>query len=369
MQVNEILQLVVNRGGSDLHLTVPSKPVVRVDGLLITQDDLPPLTAKDIESVLEQTTTEEQMAAFRSEHELDFAYGVPGLARFRVNALQQRGTISLAFRLVPFNIPSIDELGLPSICKQIVMKPRGLVLITGAAGSGKSTTLAAMINHLNETEKRNIITIEDPIEFLFRSKKCLIRQRDIGDDTKSFSTALRHVLRHDPDVIVIGEIRDLTTISTAIRASETGHLVLATLHSNDAAQTIDRIIDMFPPGQQQQIRLQLGQVTEAVLSQVLLPRIGGGRIAAFEIMLGINLIRTKIREGKVDEITSIIGMCKKEGMQTLDQALVDYVRKGLVAEEEAILKSSNPEKLQQSLQSYSKVLVPNCENMHYIIHT
>jgi twitching motility protein PilT len=214
-----------------------------------------------------------------------------------------------------------------------------------------------MINHLNETEKRNIITIEDPIEFLFRSKKCLIRQRDIGDDTKSFSTALRHVLRHDPDVIVIGEIRDLTTISTAIRASETGHLVLATLHSNDAAQTIDRIIDMFPPGQQQQIRLQLGQVTEAVLSQVLLPRIGGGRIAAFEIMLGINLIRAKIREGKVDEITSIIEMCKKEGMQTLDQALVDYVRKGLVAEEEAILKSSNPEKLQQLLQSYSKVLV------------
>ena len=355
MQINEILQLVVDKGGSDLHLTVPSKPVVRVDGVLITQEDLSPLAAKDIESVLEQTTTEEQRATFRSEHELDFAYGVPGLARFRVNALQQRGTISLAFRLVPFNIPSIDQLGLPSICKEIVLKPRGLVLITGAAGSGKSTTLAAMINHLNETEKRNVITIEDPIEFLFRSKKCLIRQRDIGDDTKSFSAALIHVLRHDPDVIVIGEMRDLTTISTAVRAAETGHLVLATLHSNDAAQSIDRIIDMFPYGQQQQIRLQLAQVIEAVLSQVLLPRIGGGRIAAFEIMLGIGLIRKQIREGKVDEITSTIELCKREGMQTLNQALVDVVRKGLVAQEEAMMKSGNPQKLLQLLQSYSEV--------------
>ena len=354
MQVGELLRLVVDRGGSDLHLTVPSQPVVRIDGVLVAQEDLSPLTAEDIESALEQIATEEQRATFCSEHELDFAYSVPGLARFRVNVLQQRGTISLAFRLVPFSIPSIDELGLPSICKELVLKPRGLILVTGAAGSGKSTTLAAMINHLNETEKRNVITVEDPIEFLFRSKKCLIRQRDIGDDTKSFAAALMHVLRHDPDVIVIGEMRDLATISTAMRAAETGHLVLATLHSNDAAQSIDRIIDMFPYGQQQQIKLQLSQVIEAVLSQVLLPRIGGGRIAAFEIMLGVSVIRRQIRDGKVYEIVPNIEMGLKEGMQTLDQAIADLVSKGLVAKEEAMMKSGNPVKLQQLLQSYSE---------------
>jgi len=354
MQVGELLRLVVDRGGSDLHLTVPSQPVVRIDGVLVAQEDLSPLTAEDIESALEQIATEEQRATFCSEHELDFAYSVPGLARFRVNVLQQRGTISLAFRLVPFSIPSIDELGLPSICKELVLKPRGLILVTGAAGSGKSTTLAAMINHLNETEKRNVITVEDPIEFLFRSKKCLIRQRDIGDDTKSFAAALMHVLRHDPDVIVIGEMRDLATISTAMRAAETGHLVLATLHSNDAAQSIDRIIDMFPYGQQQQIKLQLSQVIEAVLSQVLLPRIGGGRIAAFEIMLGASVIRRQIRDGKVYEIVPNIEMGSKEGMQTLDQAMADLVSKGLVAKEEAMMKSGNPVKLQQLLQSYSE---------------
>ncbi len=350
MQVGELLRLMVDKGASDLHLTVPSQPVVRIDGVLVAQEGLPSLTAKDIESALEQIATEEQKAVFHTEHELDFAYSVPGLARFRVNVLQQRGTMSLAFRLVPFNIPSIDELGLPSICKELVLKPRGLILVTGAAGSGKSTTLAAMINHLNETVKRNVITVEDPIEFLFRSKKCLIRQRDIGDDTKSFAIALIHVLRHDPDVIVIGEMRDLATVSTAIRAAETGHLVLGTLHTIDAAQSIDRIIDMFPYGQQQQIRLQLSQVIEAVLSQMLLHRIGGGRIAAFEIMLGTSIIRRQIREAKVYEILPNIEMGTREGMQTMDQALADLVRRGIVAEEEAMARSSNPAKLNSLLQ-------------------
>jgi twitching motility protein PilT len=252
---------------------------------------------------------------------------------------------------VPSKAPSIDELGLPEICKQLILKPRGLILVTGAAGSGKSTTLAAMINHLNESERRNVITIEDPIEFLFRNKKCLIRQRDLGDDTKSFSSALIHALRHDPDVIVIGEMRDLPTISTAMMAAETGHLVIGTMHSNDAAQSIDRIIDMFPFGQQQQMRLQLSQVIEAVLSQVLLTRIGGGRIAAFEIMLGTGIIRRQIREEKGHEILSNIEQGKPEGMQSLDQALADLVIRNVITQEEALIKSGHPARLQQFLQS------------------
>ncbi|MEE8194334.1 MAG: PilT/PilU family type 4a pilus ATPase, partial [Dehalococcoidales bacterium] len=284
-KVDELLKLMVDKGASDLHLKVPSPPVFRIDGALVLQDDMLPLAARDMEFILEQVATEEQRVIFDSERELDLAYSVSGLARFRVNVLQQRGTISLAFRLVPFNTPSIDELGLPQICEELILKPRGLILVTGSAGSGKSTTLAAMLNHLNENEQRNVITIEDPIEFLFRDKKCIIRQRDLGDDTKSFSAALIHALRHDPDVIVIGEMRDLTTISTAISAAETGHLVLGTLHTIDAAQSIDRIIDVFPPGQQRQMRLQLSQVLEAVISQTLLARTGGGRVAAFEIML------------------------------------------------------------------------------------
>lgn len=351
IKVDELLKLMVDKDASDLHLTVPSRPVFRIEGALITQEDSLPLTPEDIESAFEQIATQEQKAIFHSEWELDFAYSVPGLARFRVNVLQQRGTMSLAFRLVPFKIPSIDELGLPQICKELILKPRGLILITGSAGSGKSTTLAAMINYLNENAKRNVITIEDPIEFLFHNKKCIIRQRDLGDDTKSFSTALIHALRHDPDVIVIGEMRDLATISTAMRAAETGHLVLGTLHTFDAAQSVDRIIDIFPYGQQRQIRLQLSQVIEAVLSQILLSRIGGGRVAAFEIMLATSVIRRLIREEKIFEISPNIEMGKLEGMQSMDQALADLVRRNIVTKEEATMKSSNPAKLNSLLQS------------------
>jgi len=350
MQVDELLKLMVDRGASDLHLKVPSPPVLRIDGVLIPKEDIPPLTAKDVELAFEQVTTQEQRVAYNRERELDFAYAVPGLARFRVNALQQRGTMSLVFRLVPFTIPSIDELGLPQICKKLILKPRGLILVTGAAGSGKSTTLAAMINHLNENEKRNVITIEDPIEFLFCDKKCIIRQRDLGDDTKSFSIGLIHILRHDPDVIVIGEMRDLATISTAIRAAETGHLVLGTLHTIDAPQSIDRIIDIFPPSQQRQMRLQLSQVIEAVLSQTLLSRIGGGRIAAFEIMIATSVVRRLIRDEKIFEIPPNMELGSREGMQTLDQALADLVRSGIVPQEEAMMKSSDPGKLNKLLQ-------------------
>jgi len=351
VKMNELLKLMVNKGASDLHLTVPSPPVLRIDGVLIPQEDLPLLTAKDVELALEQVANQEQRSVFDREWELDFAYSVPGLARFRVNALRQRGVMSLAFRFVPFYIPSIDEWGLPQIFKELILKPRGLILVTGPSGSGKSTTLAAMLSHLNESVTRNVITIEDPIEFVFRNKRCLIRQRDLGNDTKSFSTALIHALRHDADVIVIGEMRDLATISTAITAAETGHLVIGTLHTINAPQSIDRMIDIFPHGQQQQIRLQLSQVIEAVISQTLLPRIGGGRIAAFEIMLANHVIRKYIREEKVFEIPISIEVGTPEGMQTMDQALVDLVKRNMVTLEEAIMRSSNPVKLQQSLQS------------------
>ena len=351
MHIDELLALMVNRGASDLHLTVPSPPVLRIDGALVPQRELPPVTAKDVELALEQAASEEQRSVFAREWELDFAYSVPGLARFRVNALRQRGVISLVFRFVPFYVPSIDELGLPQIFKELVLGPRGIILITGPSGSGKSTTLAAMLRHLNENATKNVITIEDPIEFLFRNKECLIHQRDLGDDTRSFATAVIHALRHDADVIVIGEMRDLDTIGTAITAAETGHLVLGTLHTVDAPQSIDRIIDVFPHGQQQQIRVQLSQVIEAVISQALLPRIDGGRIAAFEIMLASHTIRKYIRDEKIFEIPVTMEVSRPEGMQTLDQALTDLVKRKLVTLEDALIKSRDPAKMQRSLQS------------------
>jgi twitching motility protein PilT len=354
-----VLELVVSQGATDLHVKVPSPPVLRIDSTLVVQEEWPPFTAEDIEGIFEQITTQEQREVFKREQELDFSYSVSGLARFRVNVLRQRGTMSLAFRRVPSSVPSVDELGLPQVCKTIILKPRGLILVTGPAGSGKSTTLAAMINHLNENATRSVITIEDPIEYLFQDKKCLIRQRDMGNDTKSFSTALVHALRHDPDVIVIGEMRDLDTISTAITAAETGHLVLATLHTLDAAQSIDRIIDVFPPAQQRQMRLQLSQVIEAVFSQTLLPRIGGGRVAAFEILLANNVIRRLIREEGIHEIASSLEMGTLEGMRTLDQALAELVKSGVVTEEEAMKKTSSQVKLTKLLQVDKDTLTPS----------
>jgi len=356
MQIDELLKLVVDKGATDLHLKVPSPPVLRIDGMLIPQEDLPPLTVKDIEFVFEQVTIQEQRDAFVRERELDFAYSIPGLARFRVSALQQRGTVSLAFRLVSIKVPSIDELGLPQICKELMLKPNGLILVTGPSGSGKSTTLAAMINYLNENKMRNVITIEDPIEYLFRDQKCIIHQRELGTDTRSFSTALIHALRHDPDVIVIGEMRDLSTITTAITAAETGHLVLGTLHTIDAAQTVDRLIDVFPATQQRQIRLQLSQVLQAVLSQRLLSHIGGGRIAAFEIMIANSVIKTLVRDEKLFEITSCIEMSTGAGMQTMEQAVVDLVKRNMVSQEEAMMQISGPMVLQQLLQNGASLL-------------
>ncbi len=350
VKIDKLLKLAVDKGASDLHIRVPSRPVLRIDGVLHVQESLAAMTPKDIEFAFESITTTDQRKTFYGEMELDFAYSVTKLARFRVSALKQRGSISLAFRRVPFHIQSIDDLGLPQICKDLLLKPRGLILVTGPTGSGKTTTMAAMIDHLNEYTWKNIITIEDPIEHLDNNKNCRIGQRDPGDDTKARPVALKHALRHDPDVIVVGEMRDLETVATAIAAAETGHLVLGTLHTTDASQTVDRIIDIFPPSQQQQIRLQLSQVFEAVLSQTLLPRLKGGRIAAFEILLANPAVRNLIREHKTFELNNIMQLNSKDGMQNLDQALTELVRDNIISQEEAMAKSSNPERLTKMLQ-------------------
>jgi twitching motility protein PilT len=352
--MDALLTLMVGKGASDLHLTVGSPPVFRIDGALTPLENASQLDPDDVEAFFKQVTNTKQRTAFKKEKEFDFAYSVSELARFRVNALWQRGSISLAFRRVAVEIPSIDELGLPQICKDLILKPRGLILVTGPANSGKSTTLAAMLNHLNNTASRNVITIEDPIEYLFRNNKCIIRQRDLGDDTLSFHAALVHTLRHDPDVVVIGEMRDIETISTAMTAAETGHLVLGTLHTIDAAQSIDRVIDMYHYGQQQQVRLQLSQVMAAVLSQTLLPRIGGGRVCAVEIMLANNVIRRHIRDHKIFEIPPNIEMGSREGMQTLDMAMAELVLNGVVSREDAMLKSGNPVRLNELLVRHER---------------
>ena len=352
MQIDKLLSLMTEKGSSDMHLRVPGPPVFRIDGMLIPQEELSLLNSEDLKEAFRQITTTNQRETFYQELVLDFSYSLPGVARFRVNAMLQRGTLSIAFRRVPFELPNIDQLQLPQLCKDLVLKPRGLILVTGPTGSGKSTTLAAMIEYLNEHERRNVITIEDPIEYLYANKLCILAQRDMGDDTKSFSNALVHSLRHDPDVILVGEMRDLVTISTAITAAETGHLVLATLHTIDAVQTVDRIIDAFPPEHQRQVRLQLCQVLEAVLSQTLLPRIEGkGRVAAFEILIATAAVRNLIRTSKTHELTSAIQLGANDGMRTLNQSLATLVKNNKVTIEEALSKSSNTEQLRRLIQS------------------
>jgi len=347
MNMDELLRVMVEREASDLHMKTGSPPVLRIDGRLTPYGDSR-LTTEDMEEAFRQITTEEQRETFAKELELDFAYSISGLARFRVNAALQRGTISLAFRRVNWRIPSIDELGLPQVCKLLIMKPDGLVLVTGPTGSGKSTTLAAMLDYLNERDARRVVTIEDPIEYLFRDKKCFFTQRELGSDTRSFANALKHVLRQDPDVILVGEMRDLETIATALTAAETGHLVLATLHTPSAPQAIDRIIDVFPPHQQGQIRVQLATSLEGVLYQTLVPRAdGNGRVAAVEVMIATPAIRNLIREGKSYQMANVIQTGSQHGMQTMNQALRDLYREGVITLEDALAKSSNPEELRE----------------------
>ncbi|HLB11854.1 MAG TPA: type IV pilus twitching motility protein PilT [Dehalococcoidia bacterium] len=344
MEIDDLLRTMVEREASDLHIKAGSPPVLRVDGVLQPLDKHGFLPG-DMERFLARLTAESQREALRRELELDFAYSLPGVARFRVNVFFQRGSLGMAIRTVPLQIASIDDLGLPEACKDLALRQRGLVLVTGPTGSGKSTTLAAMVDYLNEQDCRHVVTIEDPVEFLHRDKQCIIAQRELGSDTHSFSAALRHALRQDPDVILVGEMRDLDTIATALTAAETGHLVLSTLHTTSAAQTMDRIVDVFPPHQQQQIRMQLSLVLEGILCQALLPRLGGGRIAAVEVLLVTPAVRNLIREGKVFQIPTIIQLSGQAGMQTLDQALAALVRNGLVSPEEAAIRAASAEEL------------------------
>ncbi|HXY75220.1 MAG TPA: type IV pilus twitching motility protein PilT [Dehalococcoidales bacterium] len=346
MHIFELLSEVVEKKASDLHLRVGSPPMFRIFGKLSPRPNTPPISIEESEAIFDALTTPIGKKIFDEELELDCAYSLPGVGRFRVNILKQRSTLAFAIRMVPFMVPTIDQMQIPLICKELILRPRGLILVTGPTGSGKSTTMAAMIDHLNETESKNIITVEDPIEYLHHNKKCIIAQRDLGEDTKSFDLALMHTLRQDPDVIYIGEMRDLTTISIAIRGAETGHLVLATLHTTDAAQAVDRIIDVFPANQQGQIRLQLSQVLEAVLTQCLLPRADGqGRVAAFEILLANPAVRNLIRMGKSHELPNVMQLSTKEGMQTLDQALAKMIKAQVIRQEDAVIKSSNPSQL------------------------
>jgi twitching motility protein PilT len=351
MNVDDLLRAVVERQASDLHLKVGSPAVLRIHGALTPYDGDSRITPEEMQESLERITTEEQRERFAEELELDFAYSIAGLARFRANAALQRGTVSLVFRQVNWSIPSLEELGLPEVCKVLAVRPNGLLLVTGPTGSGKSTTLAAMIDYLNEREARRVVTIEDPIEYLFRDKQCFITQRELGADTLSFSAALKRVLRQDPDVILVGEMRDLETIATALTAAETGHLVFATLHTPSAPGAIDRVIDVFPPYQQGQIRSQLSTTLQGVLYQTLVPRVGGnGRVPAVEVMIATTAIRNLIREGKTYQMPNIIQTGAQYGMQTLNQALRDLYQNGLITEAEAFLKSDNPEELREWIE-------------------
>ena len=328
---------LVTAKGSDLHLTVGAPPTIRVDGSLRSLPEYESLSPADTATLIRSAVTEEQWAQFALLHELDFAYSIEGTSRFRVNLYTQRGSCAATFRAIPHHIKSLEDLGVPAAVARFAKLPRGLVLVTGPTGSGKTTTLAALIDLANRTRSAHIVTIEDPIEFLHGHQRCLINQREVGADTTSFSTALKHALRQDPDIILVGELRDLETTSTALTAAETGHLVLATLHTQSAAQTIDRVIDIFPPHQQQQVRAQLSTALQGVVTQSLCPRAdGNGRVVVTEIMFATPAIRNLIREGKNHQIPSFMQSGASSGMLSFDQHLAERVRTQLVTFDQAL---------------------------------
>jgi twitching motility protein PilT len=346
----QVLTEVVERRASDLHLTVGAPPTLRVRGHLSPLEGYPKLGVNDTREIVYSILSNEQRKRLENDLQLDFAYSIPGMARFRVNAYFQRAAIGAAFRLIPHRIIDIDELGLPPATHELTRKPRGIVLVTGPTGSGKSTSLAAMIDEINNTRQEHIMTIEDPIEFLHQHKRCLVNQRELGSDTPSFAYALKAALRQDPDVILVGEMRDLETIGTALTAAETGHLVFATLHTQDAPQTIDRIIDVFPPGQQNQIRVQLSVTLQGVVTQQLLPTAdGAGRTVACEVLIPTPAVRNLIREGKIHQITSVMQTSSAVGMQTMDAALATLVRAGTITQKLAEARSSTPDELRRLL--------------------
>jgi twitching motility protein PilT len=342
----EILLEVVARRASDLHLTAGARPMIRVRGRLHPLDEHPVLTPSDTREIVYSILSNDQRQRLETDWQIDFAYSIPGRARFRVNAYFQRSAIGAAFRLIPFEITPLSELGLPPVMEEFAHRPRGIVLVTGPTGSGKSTTLASILDVVNRTREEHIMTIEDPIEFLHQHKRCIVNQRELGSDALSFAAALKAALRQDPDVILVGEMRDLETISTAITAAETGHLVFATLHTQDAPQTVDRIIDVFPSAQQSQIRVQLAVALQGIVTQQLLPTAdGSGRCCAVEVLMPTPAVRNLIREGKTHQLYSVMQTGGARGMQTMDASLAQLVRAGTITRQLAEARSSTPEEL------------------------
>jgi twitching motility protein PilT len=329
-----LLKLAKSRNASDLHLVVSRSPLLRINGSLLPAGDLPPLTAEDIEQALRQVATEKEVADFGKSLELDMGRTVPGVGRIRFNAARQRGTVSMVMRLLPMSIPDLESLGLPDVCRQLIMRPRGLVVVSGPTGSGKSTTLASMIDYLNHNETRRVVTIEDPIEYVYENKKCTITQRELGQDTLTFADALKHVLRQDPDVILVGEMRDLETASAALTVAETGHLVLTTGHAPSSYQAVERIASLFPPHERVLVQTRLASLLLGILCQALVPKTdGSGRVVAVEVMMANSAVRNLIREGKTFQLPNVIRMNTQHGMELLDQALVRLHRDGAITYE------------------------------------
>ena len=334
MDINSLLALARTKAASDVHLIASSPPIFRINGYLEVLDGVGPLSSEALSQAFAQITTPEERERFQGHPELDFSYTLPGVGRVRCNAARQQGTISLALRLLPSVIPTIDELGLPGVCKELVIRPRGLVVVSGPTGSGKSTTLAAMVQHLNVTEKRHVVTIEDPVEYIYSSVNCAIAQRELGSDTLSFADALRHIPRQDPDVILVGEMRDLETAAAVLTVAETGHLVLTTGHAPSAPQAMERIIDLFPPHERYLAQTRLASLLLGVLCQALVPRTdGSGRVAAVEVMLASGAVRNLIRDGKLYQLPNVIRTNAEMGMVTLDQALADLYLRGMISRE------------------------------------
>jgi twitching motility protein PilT len=352
LDFSEILLAVVKNKASDLHITAGAPPMLRIRGSLVPMDDMPLLTPTDTREIVYAILNNSQRQRLETDWQLDFAYSIPGVGRYRVNTYFQRGTLGAAFRLIPTETVPIEQLGLPAVVRSFAKKPRGIVLVTGPTGSGKSTSLASLVNEINETRDEHIMTIEDPIEFLHSHKRCIVNQREVGADAPSFALALKAALRQDPDVILVGEMRDMETIGTALTAAETGHLVFATLHTQDAPQTIDRIIDVFPPSQQGQVRAQLAIGLQGIVTQTLLPTADGlGRCVAAEVLVPTPGVRNLIREGKTHQIYSLIQTGGQYGMQTMDASLAGLVREGKITMALAETRSSEPAELRKLVQS------------------
>ncbi|MBM4105016.1 MAG: type IV pilus twitching motility protein PilT [Phycisphaerae bacterium] len=350
MQLHEILRHAHEHDASDIHLVPGHPPMMRVHTVMVPMDSFPRLTTESTRRAFEQITSPSQQQSFDRDLDLDFSHSVPGLRRYRINAHLQRGGLAMALRSIRTSVPPMESLGLPEVIDHLVDLPRGLVLVTGDTGSGKSTTLAAMIDAMNRRQRKHVITLEDPVEYLFSSDLCLIEQRELGADMPTFSSGMRHALRQDPDVILVGEMRDLETAALAISAAETGHLVLSTLHTSSAAQTVERIIDMYPSGQQAQIRAMLANTLEAVISQTLFARIDRpGMVPAVEVLLCTPAVRNLIRENRTFEIPNVIETSRARGMNSLDSAITELYFNGLISREDALQQATHPDKLQRQL--------------------